>query len=331
MKKKIYPNKKKEEIFILVKDFFEEGKDILKLELISNNQGLQKKITHSKIQKPGLALTGYVDFIHPGRVQVLGQLEINYLNKLSSAEREKVLTKVFQKEICCMVITSDLRPPKEIIKQANKKQIPLFKSSLVTSKCIEAITNFLSKKLAPKKRIHGVLLDIYGQGVLIIGESGIGKSESALDLIVRGHRLVSDDVVEIYLESSEKLIGSAPSLIRHHMEVRGLGIINIKDLFGISSITLEKKIDLVIELKKWKKDTEYDRLGLESTGNFEILAIELPLTIIPVAPGRNIAILIEVATKNHLLKRKDYHPAQKISEYLNQMLNPDQNSNSIKK
>jgi HPr kinase/phosphorylase len=325
MKKNNFPeHNSQKEIFIPVREFFKEGKQLLQLILISNSEGLENNITHSKIQKPGLALAGYVDFIHPGRIQILGKLEINYLKELSLKERMKVLSKIFQKKMCCIVITSNLEPPKELLNLANKSKIPVFKSSLTTSQCIEGITNFLSKKLAPRKKIHGVLLDIYGQGVLIVGESGIGKSECAVELIVRGHRLVSDDVIEIYRTSEGRIIGSSPSLIRYHLEVRGLGIINIRELFGISSIILEKEIDLIIELKKWEPDAAFDRLGLESFKKYDLLGVSLPLIIIPVAPGRNLAILIEIAVRKHLLDRKIYPPTKDITKELNNLLKPEQ-------
>jgi len=321
MKKNNFPDN---ETFISVGEFFEEGKELLHLSLISDSKGFDNNITHSKIQKPGLALAGYVDFIHPGRIQVLGKLEINYLKELTPEERMEVLSKVFKKKMCCIVITSNLDPPKELLELSKEFRVPIFKSSLTTSQCIEGITNFLSKKLAPRKRIHGVLLDIYGQGVLVIGESGIGKSECAVELIVRGHRLVSDDVIEIYRTSEGKVIGSSPPLSRYHLEVRGLGIINIKELFGISSITLEKEIDLVIELKKWESGAEFDRLGSESFKKHELLGVDLPLIIIPVGPGRNLAVLIEIAVRKHLLDRKIYPPAKDITEELNNLLKPEQ-------
>ncbi len=331
MKKNTSPDhNQKEESFISVKDFYNEIKESLQLELVSNAKGLQRKITHSKIQKPGLALAGYVDFIHPGRIQILGKLEINYLKSLSTAKRQEILSKVFQKKMCCIVVTSALQPLPDIITFVNKNNIPLFKSPLTTSQCIEGITNFLSKKLAPRKKIHGVLLDVYGQGVLIIGESGIGKSECAAELIVRGHRLVSDDAIEIYRNPEGKLIGSAPSLSRYHLEVRGLGIINIKELFGISSITLEKGIDLVIELKRWSQKADYDRLGLDSYQKFEILGVNLPLLIIPVAPGRNLAVLIEIAVRKHLLDGKDYPSAKEITKELDRLLSSKHKLNSKK-
>ncbi|MCP2519944.1 HPr(Ser) kinase/phosphatase [Candidatus Aminicenantes bacterium AC-335-B20] len=312
------------ENFISVKEFFNDGKQLLELTLISSSSGFENNITHSKIQKPGLALAGYVDFIHPGRVQILGKLEINYLKELSSKERLKVLSKIFQKKMCCIVLTSNLDPPDELLNLANESKVPVFKSSLATSQCIERITNFLSKKLAPKKKIHGVLLDIYGQGVLIIGESGIGKSECAVELIVRGHRLVSDDVIEIYRTSEGRIVGSAPPLSRYHLEVRGLGIINIKELFGISSITLEKEIDLIIELKKWEPDVEFDRLGYESMRKYELLGVDLPLIVIPVGPGRNLAVLTEIAVRKHLLDRKVYPASKEITKELENLLKSNQ-------
>jgi HPr kinase/phosphorylase len=205
-----------------------------------------------------------------------------------------------------------------MIREAEGHHIPLMVTPHVTSDCIEKITSFLSDLLAPKTYLHADLLDVFGLGVLLIGESGIGKSECALDLIVRGHRLVSDDIVIIKKTTDKVLIGRAPDLIRYHMELRGLGVINIKDLFGISAISLAQKIQLVVSLERWKPDVEYDRLGLEES-TYEVLGVELPLVRMPVAPGRNIAILIEVASRNYLLRAQGYNASKQLADKIDEI------------
>lgn len=289
----------------------------LMLQVIAGKEGLSKKINFPKIQKPGLALTGFTQYVRPGRVQILGESELSFLKQLDPARRQEVLRQLFTIDIACFIVTRGQEPLPEIIREAENQHIPLMVTPLVTSEIIEKLTGFLSDMLAPKTYLHGDLLDVFGLGVLLIGDSGIGKSECALDLIVRGHRLISDDIVIIKKTTDTILIGRSPDLIRYHMELRGLGVINIKDLFGISAISLYQKIELVISLERWKPDVEYDRLGLEES-RYEILGMELPLIRMPVAPGRNIAILIEVASRNYLLRAQGYnaskHLADKIDE-----------------
>lgn len=303
--------------YIHVSELLSDKAAHLLLQVIAGKEGLSKKINFPKIQKPGLALTGFTQYVRPGRVQILGESELSFLKQLDPARRQEVLRQLFTIDIACFIVTRGQEPLPEIIREAENQHIPLMVTPLVTSEIIEKLTGFLSDMLAPKTYLHGDLLDVFGLGVLLIGDSGIGKSECALDLIVRGHRLISDDIVIIKKTTDTILIGRSPDLIRYHMELRGLGVINIKDLFGISAISLYQKIQLVISLERWKPDVEYDRLGLEES-RYEILGMELPLIRMPVAPGRNIAILIEVASRNYLLRAQGYnaskHLADKIDE-----------------
>jgi HPr kinase/phosphorylase len=304
--------------YIHVSELLSEKATQLNLQVIAGKDGLSKKINFPKIQKPGLALTGFTEYVRPGRVQIIGESELAFLRQLEPQNREEVLKRLCSIDIACFVVTRGLEPMDVMIREAESHSIPLMVTSLVTSACIERITAFLSDVLAPKTYLHADLLDVFGLGVLLIGESGIGKSECALDLIVRGHRLISDDIVIIKKTTDTVLIGRAPDLIRYHMELRGLGVINIKDLFGISAISLAQKIELVIALERWKPDVEYDRLGLEES-RYEILGMDLPLIRMPVAPGRNIAILIEVASRNYLLRTQGYNASQKLTEKVDEI------------
>jgi HPr kinase/phosphorylase len=307
--------------YIHVSELLSEKAAALNLQLITGKEGLGKRINFPKIQKPGLALTGFTEYVRPGRVQILGESELAFLRQMDPAKRREVLHQLCSVDIACFIITRGMQPTEEILAEAEKHQIPLMVTSYVTSVCIEKMTTFLSDMLAPRTYLHGDLLDIFALGVLLIGESSIGKSECALDLIVRGHRLISDDIVIIKKTTDTILIGTAPDLIRYHMELRGLGVINIRDLFGISAISLIKKVELVVSLERWKPDVEYDRLGLEES-RYEILGIDLPLIRMPVAPGRNIAILIEVASRNYLLKAQGYNATKDLVQKVDEIADP---------
>ncbi|MGA1875537.1 MAG: HPr(Ser) kinase/phosphatase [bacterium] len=295
--------------YLTVQELFEEQAERLRLSLLGGETGLDRKISSPRIQKPGLALAGYIAQMRPERVQILGNTEWNFLQTLSPERLRDVLHEICKTRIPCFILTKELPPPIELINLGNHHHIPILQSTLPSSIFIRQISTYMEEKLAPETSIHGVLMDIYGRGVLLLGKSSIGKSECALDLIVRGHRLVSDDMVNIKLVPPDVLIGSGPDLIRYHMELRGLGIINIKDLFGVASVRYRKKIELAVMMEEWKKEQEYDRLGLEEK-KINILGIDLPLIKMPVAPGRNMAIIIEVAARNQLLKESGYYSAR---------------------
>jgi HPr kinase/phosphorylase len=291
----------------------------LQLELLAGGEGLDREIVFHRIQKPGLAMTGYVDFIRSGRVQVLGESEIGYLQIQSGDERRRVLERICEREIPCIAVTKGLEVPEELTELCTENRLPLLRSQLLSSTFIDRLTLYLDSHLAPRTTVHGVLVDVYGVGVLITGESGVGKSECALDLIVRGHRLVADDVVEIRRRAGEILMGRGPELIRHHMELRGLGILNIEHLFGAASIRERKRVELVILLDQWDESVEYDRLGLDGESH-EILGLELPLIRLPVASARNLSILVEVAVRNLILKLTGLHPAEELTRRLQEAM-----------
>jgi HPr kinase/phosphorylase len=263
----------------------------------------------------GLALTGFTKFIDPERLQIIGNTEIAYFYTLPSDRQVEVINQICSLELSCLVFTRNLEIPELLIQEADEKGIPLFRTHLVTTDFIERVTQFLEEKLASTGSIHGVLMDVFGVGVLILGKSGIGKSECALDLILRGHRLVADDMVYIQKRAPNALIGSGFEIIQHHMEIRGLGIINIRSLFGVEAIRERKKIDLVLELMEWDTSREYDRLGFEEE-KYTILGVDLPMLKIPVTPARNLSTIIEVAARNHLLKVMGYDSALEFEKKL---------------
>jgi HPr kinase/phosphorylase len=291
----------------------------LPLELLAGADGLQRLITSPHIQKTGLALAGFQEYLKPGRVLVFGESEIRYLESLAPAARSGALRLALTLDFPCVLITGGFTPPVEVVLEAERAHVPLLKTGTATPTAIAKLASILEDSLAERTIIHGVLMDVLGLGVLIAGESGIGKSECALDLIVRGHRLIADDTVELRRRQEAILIGTCPELTRHHMELRGLGVINVTELFGIASTRSSKRVELVVQLERWDPAREYDRLGLDDVF-YEILGLRIPLIRMPVAPGRNIAILIEVAARNQLLRSRGHHAARVLADRLERAL-----------
>jgi HPr kinase/phosphorylase len=296
---------------ISVRDFVRDAPAQLALRWLAGALGADaRQLSSSRIQKLGLALAGFTHYVHAGRVQIVGQSEVWYLGQLDAERRREAIHNLALDEISCVLVTKDLAPPAELIEAAEAASLPLLQTPLVSSAAISVVTDHLRQALAPREVRHGVLLDAYGLGVLIEGESGIGKSECALDLIVRGHRLVADDTVEVRRVGAEQLTGSAPELLREHMEIRGLGIINVRDLFGVSAIwSGTKPIGLSIRLERWGALKEVDRLGVEER-TVEILGVRIPQVLLPVSPGRNLATLVETALRVHLLRVRGYNAAR---------------------
>jgi HPr kinase/phosphorylase len=291
----------------------------LPLELLAGRDGLDRVITSPHIQKTGLALAGFHEYLRPGRILIFGESEIRYLESLESADRATSLRLALTLDFPCVLITGGFAPPRELAVEAERARVPLLKTTIVTPVAIAKLSSILEDSLAERTVLHAVLMDILGLGVLIVGESGIGKSECALDLIVRGHRLVADDTVEVRRRQETILIGICPALTRHHMELRGLGVINVMELFGIASTRPSKRIELVVQLERWVPTREYERLGLDDA-YFDILRLRVPLIRMPVAPGRNIAILIEVAARNQLLRARGHHAARELADRLERSL-----------
>ena len=295
-----------------------EALEQLALTVVSGVEGLDNIINRPGIQKPGLALAGFLEYIHPGRVQVLGKSEITFIQERGPAERSRIVSQLCRHGVSCFVVTTALEPPEELVDETERYNVPLLRTEMSSGVVIDRLTSYLEDRLAPSAVAHGVLMDIYGLGVLILGDSGVGKSECALELVVRGHRLVSDDIVEIR-RTGQVLVGTGPELTRYHMELRGLGLINVKDLFGVASVRMQKLVEHVIKLDPWKSGKRYERLGLDESG-YDILGVTLPYVEMPVGPGRNLSVLIEVAARNHLLKLKGFHPARELARKLGESL-----------
>jgi HPr kinase/phosphorylase len=291
----------------------------LPLELVSGAAGLDRSITSPHIQKTGLALAGFDAYLSPGRILIFGESEIRYLESLAPSARTDALRRTFSHSIPAVMITGGFVPLAELRAESERAGVPLLTTPTPTATAIAKVNAILEDSLAERTIIHAVLMDILGLGVLIVGESGIGKSECALDLIVRGHRLVADDTVEIRRRAESVLIGTCPELTRHHMEVRGLGLINIKELFGVASTRTSKRVELVVQLERWEPGREYERLGLDDD-HYEIIGLRVPLLRMPVAPGRNVAILVEVAARNQLLRSRGHHAARQLAERLERRL-----------
>jgi HPr kinase/phosphorylase len=300
---------------VSARELLEEGEGLLALELLAGEAGLDRQITHQRIQKPGLALAGYTGFIHPGRVQVFGESEVTYLTAMDSGERRSVLEPIFAHDITCIAVTKGLEVPPELLELCRERDVPLLLSPLMSSLFIDRLNHLLDAHFAPRSTVHGVLVDVLGVGVLIRGPSGIGKSECALDLVMRGHRLVSDDIVQIQCRQGEILVGRGPELIRSHMEVRGLGIINIEHLFGVGATRQRKRLEMVVDLQHGHSGDDCERLGLDQEFT-ELLGVEIPVVRIPVVPGRSLANIVEVAARFLLLRLKGLHPAAEINDRL---------------
>jgi HPr kinase/phosphorylase len=274
----------------------------LDLEVLYGNEELNNKIGSPRIQKLGFALAGFSGFVHADRIQFLGSSEINFLRNLRPVARSEAIRRLQGLGVSCIIATKGLKVPKEIVELVKHEGIALLRSSAMSSVAIGKISRFLKDWFAPRITIHGVLLDVFGLGILLIGPSGIGKSECALELIMKGHRLIADDAVDIVRHGEDRLDGSGGQVLRHHMELRGLGIINVSEIFGISATGVSSKLDLVMRLERWKPETKYDRLGLEQSV-IEYLGVTVPLIEMPVAPGRNLSALVEIAARIHLLRR----------------------------
>ncbi len=300
---------------VTIGELLQARSDAWKLRLIAGASGLANAVSIPRIQKPGLALAGYLPQIHPERVQVIGRTELGYLATLTEVEARHAVDRMLGERVACVIVTNGAVPPAYFEKSAERHHVPLVATELKSSELIRNVTTWLEDRLAPHTLIHGVLVEVFGLGVLLLGKSGIGKSEAALDLVARGHRLVADDVVEARAVGAGRVMGSGAELIRHHMEIRGLGIINVQDLFGILATLREKAIQLVAEMFDWSKEEKADRLGLEDETH-TILGVTLPKVRIPIRPGRSVATIIEVAARNHVLKRLGRHSAREVAARL---------------
>jgi HPr kinase/phosphorylase len=302
-----------------VSELLSEELGYLHLNVLSGGSHLDNRITHPRVQKPGLAFAGYYAYIKPGRVQIIGESETEYLKTLENDERQLRLDTIASLPVPVFVITKGIDPLPGFLASCQAREVPVLSSSELSSTVIKGISYFLEDHLVPSTSMHGVLVEIYGIGVLMIGDSGVGKSESALDLITRGHSLVADDKVTIKRYPNGELIGFSEGPLRHHMELRGIGIINVQDLFGLASVRDRTAVDLVVELEHWQPGQQYERLGLDET-LFNILETPCPYIRMPVALGRNVSILVEIAARNHVLKLQGHHSAREFARKLEAQL-----------
>ena len=293
--------------------------DEFQLEEINGPVDRERPVEKNEVNRPGLALVGHFGYFEPARIQIVGISENDYLSRLEDARRAEVFDAFFAMNPVAVVFSTSLPVGDDIIEAANRHKVPLLRTAQKTSEFMAALIAWLSVSLAPRITRHGVLVEVYGEGILILGDSGVGKSETAIELVKRGHRLIADDAVEIKKVSAKALVGSAPALIRHYVELRGIGIVDVKRIFGMGAVKDTEKIDMIINLEPWVQGKMYDRFGLESEYT-DIMGIKVPTTVIPVRPGRNLAVILEIAAMNNRQKKMGYDTAKEFNERLMNMM-----------
>ena len=280
------------------------------------------RLTIEDVARPGMQLTGYFDHFEPSRLQVMGNVEMSYLAKLPEESRMQIFDRLFSYKFPALLIARNIQPDEQCIAMAKKHNVTLLRSKEATGTIVSAIITYLRAALAPRITRHGVLMEVYGEGLLLIGESGIGKSEAAIELLKRGHRLIADDAVEIKNITGNSLIGTAPELIRNYIELRGIGIINVAKLFGMGAVKADNEINLVVNIVPWDTQQVYDRLGLEDQ-YMDILGVQVPMNTIPITPGRNLAVILEVAAMNNRQRKMGYNAALEFTEQINRHFEED--------
>ncbi len=306
---------------LTVGDILERRADMLELELVAGGEGLSREIASPDISSPGLVLAGFTERFPSGRLQVLGETEVQYLSSLAAAERRASLEAFYDHDVPCVFVTKGLTIPRALGKLADERTVPLIRSGLKTGEFFRRIKPFLDDEFAPSTAVHGSLADVYGVGLLFVGQSGIGKSECVLDLVERCHRLVADDVVRIRRRGHDVLIGRAIEQQQFHMEIRGVGIVDIRALFGIRSVRQQKRVEVVVQLERWSDEMAYDRTGLDIETT-EILGVALPRVSVPLNPGKNITVISEVVAMRHLLRYAGIDSAQIFAQNLQQSMRP---------
>lgn len=304
---------------LTVRELFEDTKNLLKLEIINSEIGFEKIIREREIHRPGLALSGFVDVFTCQRIQVIGNTELAYLETLSPIKRELSIRKVLSFDIPCILITDNNYPGDDFIKISTEKEITILRSVYSTTHVSQKLSSYLEKRFAPFTTKHGSLVDVYGIGMLITGRSGIGKSEVALDLLERGHRLVADDIVNLFRRTEGVLIGACTETLLHHMEIRGMGIIDIRNIFGVHAIRFQKRVEIELNLVDWEKDKDYERTGLEEKFT-EYLGVDVPIVHLPIFPGKNITVIAETIAMNQLLKLFGKFSAKEFNAQLMQKI-----------
>ncbi len=298
----------------------------LQLTVLSPSSVTEWDLRTTDLNRPGMQFCGFYEYFPFERPQVIGKVEMTYLENLEPEARRAMLEKYFSFDIPCVIICRGMLPPEELLQCAAARDIVVYQSTMVTTKFFFTAINYLNRCLAPRVTRHGVLVSVYGMGVLLTGDSGVGKSEAALELIRRGHQLVADDVVDICRVSDNRLTGECPEMVRHFMEIRGIGIIDIRTMYGVGAVALSKTIDLVMHMERWVEGKQYDRLGLNEE-YVTILGVKVPCQTMPIRPGRNVAIIIEVAARNLALKRLGYSAARELDQRMNEMIRRAQPDN----
>jgi HPr kinase/phosphorylase len=316
---KLDPTSETRKKSITVGFLYEATKDRFKLALLNGQNGFANEIRDRNLHRPGLALAGYVGLFTYDRLQIMGNTEIRYLNSLDPEQRRTAFTTLLEFQIPCIVLTNGNVIDAELLDAAAGKGIPIFATEFSTTKVSYFLADFLDDQFAPQVVVHGSLVDVYGVGVLLAGRSGIGKSEIALDLVERGHRLVADDVVMITRKGEGILIGAGTDLVKHFMEVRGLGLIDVRSMFGIRAIRYQKRVEIIVELEDWRETEEYTRTGLDDS-EFSILDVDIPLVRLPIFPGKNVTVITEVISLNYLLKHYGYDAAKVLTKRLEGMI-----------
>ncbi len=300
---------------LTVGKLYDDNHKKLRLELLNERSSFERIIEEPDLHRPGLALSGFVGVFTYGRVQIIGNTEIAYLGTMTVAERRRTLKKVLSFEIPCIIVTENNKLPPEFLPIAKSTGISVFRTPFKTSRLMHLLSDYMDDEFAPSITVHGSLVDVYGIGVMFTGRSGIGKSEIALDLVERGHRLVTDDIVRISRKAEGVLIGQASEMLQHHMEIRGIGIVDVRSIFGIRSIRVQKRVEVEIQLEEWDDDENYERIGLEETIT-EVLGVKIPVVKLPIFPGKNITVIAEVVALQQLLKINGVHPAKEFNERL---------------
>ncbi len=293
--------------------------DEFQLEEVNGPVDRERQVQRSEVNRPGLALAGFFGYFEPGRIQIIGLSENDYISHLDADRQREIFDKFFSLDPVAVVFSTSLPVGEIIVEAANRYGVPLLRTGTKTSEFMAALIASLSVSLAPRITRHGVLVEVYGEGILILGDSGVGKSETAIELVKRGHRLIADDAVEIKKVSAKSLVGSAPELIRHYVELRGIGIVDVKRIFGMGAVKDTEKIDMIINLEQWVQGKMYDRFGLEAETT-DIMGIKIPTTVIPVRPGRNLAVILEIAAMNNRQKKMGYDTAKEFNERLMNMI-----------
>ncbi len=307
------------EDFITIRTLLIENETRLKLKLICSQNGLNRKITNAELHRPGLAISGFVELFTSDRVQIFGNTEIKYLNGLSETELKKKINQYIEFEIPAIVVTESNSLPDYFIKAATRRYVSVLSTPLSTTQTTHLLSEYLSEKFAPQVSVHGTLVDVYGVGILLTGRSGIGKSEISLDLVERGHRLVTDDLVLIKRKSEEILIGKGTEISQHALEIRGVGLIDVARIFGIRGVRMQKRVEVEVKLVDWERGKDYERVGMEET-MINILGVSIPQITLPIHPGKNITVIAETIAMNHLLKMYGYHGPKEFNKRLKEYM-----------